>query len=94
MLFRSEGLELYEQRMAEDRFDVVLMDLVIPEGMGGKEAIGKLRKLDPNVKAIVVSGYSQDPVMANHKKYGFAAAFPKPFKVMKLLEVIQTLASS
>lgn len=90
----KEGLELYEKRMAEDRFDVVLMDLVIPEGMGGKEAIGKLRKLDPNVKAIVVSGYSQDPVMANHKKYGFAAAFPKPFKIMKLLEAIQTLASS
>lgn len=90
----KEGLELYERRMAADKFDVVLMDLVIPDGMGGTETIGKLRELDPQVKAIVVSGYSNDPVMANYREYGFAAAYPKPFKIRDLVEGIQSLTIS
>jgi signal transduction histidine kinase/ActR/RegA family two-component response regulator len=89
-----EGLELYEKRMGQDKFDVVLMDLVIPDGMGGTETIGKLRELDPDVKAIVVSGYSNDPVMANYKEYGFASAFPKPFKIKDLVEGIQALTNN
>jgi len=90
----KEGLELYEKRMGQDKFDVVLMDLVIPDGMGGTETIAKLRELDPTVKAIVVSGYSNDPVMANYKDYGFAAAFPKPFKIRDLVEGIQALTNN
>jgi len=60
-------------------FDVVLLDLTIRGGAGGKETLQELFKLNPYVRAVVVSGYSNDPVMANFKDYGFCAALPKPF---------------
>jgi len=60
-------------------FDVVMLDLTIRGGAGGKETLQELFKLNPYVKAVVVSGYSNDPVMANYKDYGFYAALPKPF---------------
>jgi len=73
-----EALRLYEGALQQNRpFDAVIMDLTIPGGMGGKEAIEKLRKVNPNVKAIVSSGYSNDPVMAEHRKYGFDAVITK-----------------
>lgn len=86
-----EGLKLYQKSMSNTKYDVVLMDLVIPGGMGGKEAIGQLQKLDPKVKAVVISGYFHDPVMADCKKYGFDAAFPKPFKIKDLVQGIEKL---
>lgn len=70
-------------------YDVVIMDLTIPGGMGGKEAIEKLSKMDPEVKAIVSSGYSNDPVMANYQQYGFKAVVTKPFSIEELGEVLQ-----
>ncbi len=72
-------------------FDVVLMDLTIPGGMGGREAILKLRELDPGVRAVVSSGYSQDPVMADFKRYGFDGMVSKPYRIDALIEVIGTL---
>ncbi len=65
-------------------FDAVIMDLTVPGGMGGKEAIGKLLQLDPKAKVIVSSGYSQDSVMANFRDYGFAGVISKPYKVSEL----------
>ncbi len=62
-------------------FDVVLMDLTIPGGMGGKEAIQKLLEIDPKAKAIVSSGYSTDPVMSDFARYGFAGAVSKPYTI-------------
>ena len=68
----SEAIAMYEKARQFGRpFEAVIMDLTIPGGMGGKEAIEKLRSLDPEVKAIVSSGYSNDPIMADHEKYGF-----------------------
>jgi CheY-like chemotaxis protein len=69
-------------------FKLVIMDLTIPGGMGGKEAIQKLKELDPQVKAIVSSGYSNDPVLANFKKFGFSAVLAKPYKIETLSSVI------
>ena len=62
-------------------FDVVIMDLTIPGGMGGKEAIAKFTEMDPQVKVIVSSGYSTDPIMANYDDYGFSGRLAKPFKL-------------
>lgn len=70
-------------------FDCVLMDLTIPGGMGGKEAIRRLREIDPNIKAIVSSGYSDDPVMADYRKYGFSGVVAKPYNAEELNEVLQ-----
>jgi two-component system, cell cycle sensor histidine kinase and response regulator CckA len=55
------------------------MDLTIPGGMGGKEAIQRLRELDPDVRAVVSSGYSNDPVMSAYRQHGFRAMVEKPY---------------
>ncbi len=69
-------------------FDAVILDLTISGGMGGKEAVTRLREIDPNVKAIVSSGYSNDPVIANYKDYGFSGMIIKPYRVSDLSEKI------
>jgi len=66
----------------------LIMDLTIPGGMGGKEAIQRLREIDPNVCAIVSSGYSHGPEMANYKQHGFRGMVNKPYKVEELAREI------
>ncbi|WP_457570484.1 hybrid sensor histidine kinase/response regulator [Desulfovulcanus sp.] len=70
-------------------YDVVILDITVPGGMGGKEAIIKLKEFDPQVKAVVSSGYSTDPIIANHKDYGFVAGIIKPYKMDDLHDLIQ-----
>jgi PAS domain S-box-containing protein len=72
-------------------FDLLIMDLTIPGSMGGVETFEKLRALDPEVKALVSSGYANDPVMANYKKYGFCGVVPKPFSVEELNVVVSRI---
>lgn len=67
------------------------MDLTIPGGMGGKETIKKLLEIDPEVVAIVSSGYSSDPVISKFKKYGFSAAVTKPYSAGELERTLQRL---
>ena len=69
-------------------FVAVIADLTIPGGMGGKETVQRLVDIDPEVKAIVSSGYSNDPVLANFREYGFKGAIAKPYKTMELSEVL------
>jgi two-component system, cell cycle sensor histidine kinase and response regulator CckA len=69
-------------------FDLVIMDLTIPGGLGGKETIKKLLEIDPDAKAIVSSGYSNDPVMAEYEHYGFKGVVAKPFKIRELGETV------
>jgi DNA-binding NarL/FixJ family response regulator len=64
------------------------MDLTIPGGMGGKEAIQQLLNIDPQVTAIVSSGYSNDPIMSEFKKYGFRGVATKPYSIEKLSWVL------
>ncbi len=86
----EEALKLYEEAMNNGKvFDAVMMDLTIPEGMGGEEAIGKFRELDPNVKAIISSGYSNDPIMSDYQKYGFSGIVTKPYKLQQIKEILQ-----
>lgn len=87
-----ETVRLYEQSMKEGRaFDVVILDLSIPNGMGGVRTMEKLRALDPQVLALVSSGYSDDPAMAQPSAYGFAAVLPKPYEPLELIHVVQRL---
>ncbi len=72
-------------------FDLVILDLTVPGGMGGAEAMGKLREMDPDVCAIVSSGYSSDPVMANYRAHGFRGRVPKPYAADDLNAVVQSL---
>ena len=73
--------------------DLIIMDLTIPDGMGGKEAVQKILAINSEAKVIVSSGYSNDPVIANHRKYGFAAALKKPFKISEISERVSSLLS-
>ena len=65
-------------------FDAVIMDLTIPGGMGGKKTIAKLLEIDPGAVAVVSSGYSTDPILANYEKYGFCGAVTKPYRIEEL----------
>lgn len=85
----TEAIEIYKEAMVSDKpFGAVIMDLTIPGGMGGKEAIQKLMEIDQAAKAIVSSGYSSDPVLSNFRKYGFMGFIPKPYKMQELSEVL------
>lgn len=83
------ALDLYAQaRQQGQPYDAVIMDLTMPGGMGGSETIEHLRKIDPEVCAIVSSGYSDDPIMANYQRYGFRAMVPKPYRLNELQAVL------
>jgi PAS domain S-box-containing protein len=85
----AEAIVLYKQaKSSEDPFDVVIMDLTVPGGMGGQEAIAHLRKFDPQVKVIISSGYADDPIMADYERYGFVGVVTKPYKIDELNEVL------
>jgi two-component system cell cycle sensor histidine kinase/response regulator CckA len=86
----AEAIELYVQARSAGRpFDVVIMDLTIPGGIGGKEAVKQIREIDPRVKAIVSSGYSNDPIMARYTEYGFSGVVSKPYTIKVLGETIR-----
>jgi PAS domain S-box-containing protein len=86
----AEALAAYKGAVEEDRpYHVVIMDLVIPGGMGGREAVRKLLEFDPKAKVIVSSGYSNDPIMANYRHYGFCEAVSKPYRNEELRTVVQ-----
>ncbi len=85
----KETLRLYTEAMeAGEPFDLVLSDLTIEGGMGGVETMQALRELDPQVRAIVSSGYSDAPAMANPGEYGFMAVLPKPYPPQDLIHTV------
>ena len=86
------ALELYKEAMAEGRpFSVVLIDLTVPHGMGGRDMIEHLLDFDPEAKGVVASGYSADPVMGKWASYGFVGSLSKPYGVQQLKEVLKEL---
>ncbi len=86
----SEAIERYQAELeAGTPFVAVIMDLTVPGGMGGKEAMERLLEIDPAVRAIVSSGYSNDPVMANFREYGFRSVLTKPYQLHDLEQVVR-----
>jgi signal transduction histidine kinase/ligand-binding sensor domain-containing protein/ActR/RegA family two-component response regulator len=90
----DSAASLYKKRLGEgDRFDLVIMDLTVSGGMGGKTTLKRLLQIDPRVTAIVASGYSSDPVVADYASYGFRGSITKPYSADELLHVVaETLA--
>ncbi|MHB8110218.1 MAG: hybrid sensor histidine kinase/response regulator [Syntrophorhabdaceae bacterium] len=88
----DEALALYDQSLQLDEpFDAVILDLAIPGGMGGKEVIGALKRLDPDVKAIISSGYLTDPIVENYREYGFMGVLTKPYDSNELDDKLQKI---
>lgn len=85
----KDTLRLYQEAALQGRpFDLAILDLTIPDGMCGRETMLHLRRFDPQILAIVSSGYRDDPVMKDCTAYGFAAALPKPYPVEALLQMV------
>ena len=89
------AVEVYKKAKSLGRhFDVVILDLMVPGGMGGREAIQALLQIDPAVKAVVMSGYANDPVVLEHDRYGFKGALAKPFNLGQLREILSRVLGS
>jgi PAS domain S-box-containing protein len=88
----SEAIVLYKGAMESgEPFDAVIMDLTIPGGMGGKEAIKKLIEIDPEVRAIVSSGYNDDPVVSHFREYGFSGVLAKPYSIVEMSKALHAV---
>ncbi|MFC1837226.1 PAS domain S-box protein [Thermodesulfobacteriota bacterium] len=84
-----EAVDLYRQALdGGEPFEVVILDLTVPGGMGGREALEELLRIDPAIKAIVSSGYSTDDAMATYREVGFMSAIPKPYRAQVLVQEI------
>jgi nitrogen-specific signal transduction histidine kinase/ActR/RegA family two-component response regulator len=88
----DEAIELCRSAQREGNpFDAVIMDLTVPGGMGGKETMSRLKEIFPGIKAIVSSGYSEDPIMANYESYGFSGVLVKPYRFEELAAALRRL---
>lgn len=85
----TETLKKYNDSMSSGHpFDAVILDLTIRGGMGGQETIKRIKEINPEVRAIVASGYSDDPVMTNYRDYGFKGVISKPFRLAELSAIL------
>lgn len=85
----EEAIEAYKEALESNQpFAAAIFDLTVPGAMGGKDAILKLLKIDPHIKVLVSSGYSDDPIMANFEKYGFRGIISKPYRMAELGKIL------
>lgn len=88
----AEAIEIYREAFqSSEPFDMVIVDLTVPGGLGGVETIPELLKIDPQAKVVVSSGYSNDPIMANYKEYGFCGVITKPYTMAQLSELLNKI---
>ncbi|GJL55665.1 MAG: hypothetical protein NPIRA02_27970 [Nitrospirales bacterium] len=85
----DDAITRYQQAKAKQQgYSAVILDLTVPGGLGGKDTLEKLRQIDPNVKAIVASGYCNDPLLSRYSAFGFLGMVAKPFQLGELSEVL------
>jgi two-component system, cell cycle sensor histidine kinase and response regulator CckA len=87
-----EAVDLYRQALELGApFNLVILDLTVQGGMGGKKALSELKAIDPLVKALVATGYTEDPIVSSFAEHGFKGAVTKPYKIEELGEVLNKL---
>ncbi len=87
-----QALDMYTHHQQRgETFAAVIMDLTIPGGMGGRETVGEILALNPAARVFVASGYSTDPIMVNHRDYGFVGAIAKPFDLAAFESMLASL---
>ena len=95
VMFAKDGqaaIDLYtREKSAGAPFDVVILDLSVPSGLGGRETIVELRKIDPGVKAVISSGYSDDPAVRDFSNHGFDEKLTKPYKIHDLKDMLEQI---
>jgi DNA-binding NtrC family response regulator len=90
----NEAISKYKKALrSKSPFDMVILDLTVKYGMGGKETMVKLREVDPDVRAIISSGYSDEPVIKDFSKYGFKGVLVKPYKLSELEQTLNSVMS-
>ncbi len=88
----SEAIKLLRNSNAHDNsYAAALLDLTIPNGMGGEETLKEIKKFNPHLPIFVMSGYADNSIMADPEKYGFAGSLNKPFKSDELIEILQAI---
>jgi CheY-like chemotaxis protein len=88
----TAAVEQYQRALGSGHsFDAVILDLIVPGGMGGRETIERLAEIDPSVTGIVVSGYAQDPVVTRYREHGFKGVIGKPFTLQELRSTLDAL---
>ncbi len=88
----DEAIDVYKKSIDQGNdFDLLIMDLTIPGGLGGLEAFKEIIKFNPEVKAVVSSGYSNDPIMAHFSDYGFAGVLIKPYTIEVLSKTLASI---
>ena len=91
----NDTIKRYQESMDQGRpYDLIILDLTIPNGLGGVRTMERIRAIDPQVLAIVSSGYSDDPVMAKPASYGFSAVLPKPYEPSDLLRLVKSVLNA
>ncbi len=87
-----EAIDSYKEALLSNNpFDLVILDLLVRQGLGGQLTIERLLKEDPSVRAIIASGYSDDPVIEHYKDYGFRGVLKKPFRFQEFEEMVKTV---
>jgi len=91
----AEAISMYRDSMADPRagFDAVILDLTVPGGMGGKDAMAAMAAIDPGIKALVSSGYSDDPILSEYRRHGFSGVIAKPYSNEELIAAVGAVLS-
>jgi DNA-binding NtrC family response regulator len=90
----AEAIEKFTRAMKETKpFSAVILDLLVTNGMGGKDALAALKEMDPHVRAVLATGYLDDPVVLNFHEHGFSELIKKPFRIEELSRVLHRVLS-
>jgi len=88
----AAAIEIYSRERTNGRpFDLVILDLTVPDGMGGKEAFEKLRMVDPKVKVVISSGFTDDPMMAEFAEFGLDGILAKPYRINDIKALLERM---